>query len=688
MPGEKYQFLHARRPPYLALPGFDKCLVADRADVARRQFNGVHPQVIAADLQGRIAHPRVTGGHRPHRKGDQFTRLIPQVALRGPRRPPQLLHHLFRLAPGRAWRQGKIGEHQVGFRGWEEIESHPAGEKDGDRQQEQAYRGGNACVALPDSRLHEAGESALAEARETGLETPAPARRLALLAQGLAQMHGQDQEALHQAGANHQPQSDGQLPYHAPDLFFDHHYREERRQRGQRGRQDRRKHDSRSPFGRLTARHARGVQRAGMFRHHDGVVHDNADAHDQREHADHVESQAQRGHSRHCREEGNGNAHRDPESRPPAQEQVQNRQDQQQAAEAVGEQHVHPLANLVGENVEQLHPEAGRRAGAELFEVGLDRLLGQHRVQSPAAPDVDVDRRVLIDQPRHLSFGRSLVNTGDVFQLQALPRFAGQDFQLTQLGRRAGPPLTANLPGDALRFQRPARQVQAGTGDALGHVIQSEIQAPQGLRRHFHPQLALAQAAHADQADAPLQQCGADFPGVRLQRALAERPGDLDVADHFGGLQQPHQGALNLLRKSRYPRHRRLRVGQRLGHVAAEVEVRHQDGASFKSRGVHPVHVVKQQELPFQRLDYVGFQVLGTGARPGDVNLNLLQREVGHELAVELAQTHQPEQDHQHHQQIAGHLVAGEESQEGVGGHAPATPRSAPGRSRRPRAVG
>ena len=272
---------------------------------------------------------------------------------------------------------------------------------------------------------------------------------------------------------------------------------------------------------------------------------------------------------------------------------------------------------------------------------------------------------MLADLPGHFAVGRGLVDPRDVLQLQPFAGLVGKDFQFPELGRRARPPLAADLARDAVGLQRPAGQVEAGTRNALGDFVQRQVEPPQRLRGHFHPEFALAQAAHADRADAPLQQGVADLPGVRFQRAFGERTGNLDIADDLGGRKQPDYGPLHFLGEGRHPRNRRLHVGEGLGHVAAVVEIEQDHGASLERRGVHPVEVVQAHELPFQRLDHVRLDVLGAGAHPGDVDLDLLQREVGHELAVELAHSQQSEQDHQRHQQVAGHLVAGRRKRAG-----------------------
>ena len=98
-----------------------------------------------------------------------------------------------------------------------------------------------------------------------------------------------------------------------------------------------------------------------MLPHHNGIIDNNADGHNQRKQRQHVDGHFQIKHDAECCHQRRRNADRHPESNAPVQKQKQNRQYQYHAGEPVEQQHIDALNNLVGIDVEKFHLERRRQ---------------------------------------------------------------------------------------------------------------------------------------------------------------------------------------------------------------------------------------------------------------------------------------------------------------------------------------
>ena len=166
---------------------------------------------------------------------------------------------------------------------------------------------------------------------------------MVVAAKGRAQVPGQNQEAFDQRRDNDADDDKRNIPQHLPHNAADQHQRQEGGDGRERRAHDRNEHASGAPFGRFERSLASLIMGHGVFRHDDGIVHDNAQCHDEGEQADHVDAAAvepQNGHGAHQR---NGDTGGDPERDAAVEEYKQDPDHQNQAADTVFKQQVYPV---------------------------------------------------------------------------------------------------------------------------------------------------------------------------------------------------------------------------------------------------------------------------------------------------------------------------------------------------------
>ncbi len=302
-----------------------------------------------------------------------------------------------------------------------------------------------------------------------------------------------------------------------------------------------------------------------------------------------------------------------------------------------------------------------RQLGPQLIDVSSDDFLRVDRVDLHTPIDPYPDRLLLVAFVRDGTFLERLRNPRDILDLQFLAGGLRQYLDSPDLSCRPCHGLAANLPRDAAAFDRTRRQVEAEVLDTACYILQRHVEASQHVGADFDPDLRIPDAGELDLAHAEVQQIVANPPRHVLQRHLRERPRDLDLADHVRVLELDDDGFLDIHRKRRDTRDRRLHVAQRLRHVGTVLEADLHLGHPGVSDRVDALHVVEKADLGLDRLDHVVFDVFGTRTGPLDIDRDDIEGKCGDDLPVQVRQAVQAEQHQQHHQQVARDLMRGEE---------------------------
>ena len=141
----------------------------------------------------------------------------------------------------------------------------------------------------------------------------------------------------------------------------------------------------------------------GVFAHHDGIIHDNAQRYDQPEQRNHVDRQSAQIHQRNRRAHRNGNARRHPECGTRVQEQEQQRHDQPEAHQSVLDQQIESACDRGGAGADQLHAHTRRQARLQLGHNLFDRALDADGVALVGTVHPDRHGRIVAHEKPNLS---------------------------------------------------------------------------------------------------------------------------------------------------------------------------------------------------------------------------------------------------------------------------------------------
>ena len=235
--------------------------------------------------------------------------------------------------------------------------------------------------------------------------------------EGAAQMAGQDQHALQERGEDDGNDDQRDDVEDVADHTADQHQRQEGRDGGQRGRDHRRQHPTHPALGREERILAHLMVGHGILADHDGVVHDDAQRHDEREEAHHVDASAGQVEDEKCRHEGHRDPPSDPEGDPTAQEQKEDRHDQDETAGPVRDQQHDAVANQLPGGVVDHQLDPGREQGTRLGQPVVERLGRGERVARLGALQDHLNRRASVHREPQGRVARHTLDLGDIAEL-------------------------------------------------------------------------------------------------------------------------------------------------------------------------------------------------------------------------------------------------------------------------------
>ena len=508
-------------------------------------------------------------------------------------------------------------------------------------------------------------ETAVAEMLETGIQPLAQRRAPATVPvhEGMAQVPGQNQKALDQRGdddRNDDHRNGRHDVAHAP---AHQQQGQEGGDGGQRRGHHRRQHAPRTALGGDQRILAHVVVGLGVLADHDGVIDDDAQGHDQREQADHVDALAAQVHHRQRRHEGNRNAHGHPEGHPRRQEQVENQQHQQQAPGAVFQQQQDALLDQLPAFVEHRETDVRRQGRPHLVEPLLQDLGGIQGIALFAAPQHQHRGLFAIQGDGLGAVVDTALDARQVAQGQSHARRLDQR-QTRQLLGAAPLAQAAHLANAVLAPGQPGGQILAVGAQALGQLVQAQIQRQQIQRRQLDHQRFLRQTLEIHLVDAAIEQLLLKTTRPATQIALVAQAADQQTRHRFVAHDLRYPRLLGIGRQRGEAVHLLAHLLHRLGHVRAFLELhRHAGGAGGGGRG-HFLEVVDQSQPLLQRNGDGLLDILGAGAAPDHADGDHVELEIGEELHIQALQREQAGQHHDRHQQVRRHLVAGKDAEQ------------------------
>ena len=534
----------------------------------------------------------------------------------------------------------------------------PAGRPDQQRHQKHADGDAHRHGAVGHGVAHQGPEALFAEALEGGVEALAQLARLlpAGTFEGVAQVAGEDQEALDQGRADDHQHDQRDL---GEGRVFRGDERREGAQRGQGRRHHRREHALGASGRRLRWRLAGVELREGFFADHDGVVHDDAQGHDEADQADGVDGAAEVVEAEQGGQEGHRNAHRHPEGRPHAQEHHQGDDDEREAAETVADDQPQFVADEGPRFQEEVEGDAFRQGGALGVQVGVEVAGSFQRVRFHVAAHEEGDCRLAADRHVRLVDEAAPLHLGDVAQAhQAAGR--GGDRQVLELGGTAALIEAAQLPGEVAGADGAAGRVRGERGELGAEFGEGEAQFEQRAAVHLDGDLLGRQADELHRVDAAAEQFVLHFAHQRDEFLQAAAAGDQHRRHQIALAQGVDRRRFDVRRQAADLRDALLDAIHGVLHVRLRLDFHFHEGGTVAGDAPHRSDVRDGLQLLFERRRDELLHVLGTGAAPADLRVDVGARLVGVQLHPQLGNGPDASQHHQRHAEVGGQAMLDE----------------------------
>ena len=473
-------------------------------------------------------------------------------------------------------------------------------------------------------------------------------------------MARQHQETLDQAGDEHGHDHQRDCADHLADHVRHHEERQKGGDGGERRRHHRRQHTPGAAFGRPDRTGAGSALRHRVLADHDRVVHDDADRHDEREQAHHVDGLARQHHHAEGGQQRDRNAHRDPEGDPCAEKHEQHEDHQGEAAGTVAEQHVDAVADELRRIVVVLDHQCRRQRRPQLLDEFIENGRLLQRVGGGRTADLQLDSRVARPECDGIAFVEAIADGRDVAEMDLGPVRARDHLDLADCLGRSGEADAADLLVGAAGHDT-GRKVDRAAADARGDIAQREVELAQAPLADLDPDFLAPASEQVDLVDARSQKTLPDVPGMGTERRFREGSRDHDVADALVDVDAGHDRLLGLLRQGLDPGHGVLDIRERRIEIGPRLELDDDRADAFHGLGHDALDPVEEADLRLDRRHDVGIDILGAGAGPGHAHRDPVDGEGRKELGVHARKTEHAEQHHQHHQQVGSRAMAREQ---------------------------
>ena len=286
------------------------------------------------------------------------------------RRALHFAHHGQRVGAGGAFDHGEVSGDGAALRRVEEPPLHVAldeerrlaGKDRDDPGEHGIARGHDPGHERPEEPFPHPDEATVHHTAGQVVPMLAPCR-----AHGMGHVVGQDQETFHQRCRQNRDDRKGDIPDQIAEVPPHGDETEEGDDRRERCGEHRHGHAPGGIFSGFHRAFAQGLEPViGMFPHHDGIIHHDAERDDQPEEGDHVDRNTARIHQRDGRAHRHGYASRHPEGRARIQEEEQQGHDQPEPHQAIIHQQVEPPGDRLGPGADQFDRDRGRHGGAHL----------------------------------------------------------------------------------------------------------------------------------------------------------------------------------------------------------------------------------------------------------------------------------------------------------------------------------
>ena len=233
-----------------------------------------------------------------------------------------------------------------------------------------------------------------------------------------------------------------------------------------------------------------------IFAGHDGVIHDNPQHEDKTEEADQINGHAKVRHEPNRPHQGDGNPHRDPESKRRTEKKGEHKKHEHEAEDGTAFQRIQtvrndyrsvsPIVNLCALWDEPI---------ASASEESLDRFGNPHRVLLSNPRDLHHDTRLAIEANHRGCFIKAIRDLGDFAQLDSRAVGIGQHHDIAKILTHVCLSFGAKKDVSVAGFNRSGGQINRRARDRLADLAHGQAIPLQSFLRHLdgnfirsHPQ--------------------------------------------------------------------------------------------------------------------------------------------------------------------------------------------------------
>ncbi len=372
----------------------------------------------------------------------------------------------------------------------------------------------------------------------------------------------------------------------------------------------------------------------GVFAHHDGVIHDDTQGHDQGKQADHIDGATGEIEHRQGGQKRDRDPHRNPERHPYIEKQEQGGDHQDQSADAVFQQQVDAITQVLPALVVHLNGHPLRQTRPHILQPLGEYAGGTQGVLRFGAHHQHFNGGLPVDRDVRLVFLRAALHLRQIPYPQQAAAAVGKQGHFFKALHGALLAQAAHLFGDFILGGGAGRQVGAVLAHPVGDFGQRQAGFMEGGRRHLDGNFFCRHAHKIDLTDAAAQQFILELARQHGQLRQGFRPHDDDVGDGGEALDLLDHRPLGFVRQVADGFHPLFHPIQYITYDHPLLQFQHNAAGAGPRSGGHLFYFGEGFQFLLHGDDDGALHILGAGTTPGHGDTDVFQFEVGKELGV------------------------------------------------------
>ena len=396
-----------------------------------------------------------------------------------------------------------------------------------------------------------------------------------------------------------------------------------------------------------------------VLAHHDGVIDDDAERHEEAEHRDHVDTHADERQEQHPPDERDHHPHHHPEGEPDLEEQREDEEHDEHRHHGVLEQQREAVVVVFRRAAIDADFDSGRQGGREIVENGAHGVGDLEGRLLADAVDLDLHRRFLIELAMEADLFEGVLDARDVGQRDDGPRLRGHDRNLRELLFPLLALLETQQDLTGMGLDVAGGHVLARRLDQLGDVRECQAVLAQAIGGNLDVGDVFERARDLDLRDrGVVEQLIAEALGVLAQGPVVDVAEDADLHDLPLTRLQRDLRVVGVLGERPDAAHGLIDV--LVGDVAlrARDELDRDRPGPLARRGDDLLDPLNAPDRVLDRQQDARLDFGGRCARVSDGDFHHVERELGLDLLLDVDRGPETADDEQKHEQVRRDGVA------------------------------